>query len=78
MPFDQLRRRELLCMLGGAAAAWPPGAGVQRATIPVIGFLQPAVPEEEAARVAAFRKGLGETEYEEGRNVTIVYRWARY
>jgi putative tryptophan/tyrosine transport system substrate-binding protein len=72
-----MRRRELLRLLGGAAAAWPFTARAQQPVVPVVGYLHPGSPESNAHRVAAFRDGLSETGYFEGRNVAIDFRWAR-
>src|ERR1700758_937753 len=70
----RLRRREFIGALG-SAAAWPLAARAQQGP-PVVGFLNSASATAYARPIDAFRRGLRETDHEEGRNVRVEYRWA--
>jgi putative tryptophan/tyrosine transport system substrate-binding protein len=70
-------RRELILGFGAAACIWAPSAHAQQKAMPLIGWLSSTSPEAYASRVAAFRQGLAEAGFTEGRNVVIEYRWAQ-
>ncbi len=71
-----MRRREFVALVAGIGATWALAARAQQPSLPVIGYLGSESPDPFASRLRAFRQGLSATGYEEGRNVTIEYRWA--
>ena len=72
---SHIGRRKFLATLGGAAA-WPLAAHAQQSALPVVGFLAGETPELRAGHVRAFRQGLSEQGYVEGRNFAFEFRWA--
>jgi putative ABC transport system substrate-binding protein len=70
-----MRRRDFIISIGGAAAAWPLTAQAQSG-VPIVGYLSPLGRNDRTNLVDAFRRGLGETGYVEGRNVAMEYRFA--
>jgi putative ABC transport system substrate-binding protein len=70
MPID-IGRRQFISALGGAAVAWPLAASAQQSAMPVVGFVDGASPDASTREMIAFRKGLNETGYVEGQNMTV-------
>jgi putative ABC transport system substrate-binding protein len=71
-----MQRRQFIALLGGTVATWPLAAVAQQSAIPTIGFLRSTRPDASTDLLVALRKGLKETGYVEGQNLTIEYRWA--
>src|SRR4029453_12224231 len=74
MQFDRLNRRDFITLLGGAAA-WPLGVRAQQPELPVVGVIDGGSADAPPPWVIRFRKGLNETGYVEGKNVTVEYHW---
>jgi putative tryptophan/tyrosine transport system substrate-binding protein len=70
-----MRRREFIQLVGGTAVAWSLTANAQQPVMPVVGFIHPGSADAMAVQAAAFRKGLNESGYVEGQNVTVEYHW---
>jgi ABC-type uncharacterized transport system substrate-binding protein len=73
---SDMRRREFITLLGGAAAVWPLAARAQQPIIPTVGYLSTRSPSEAKYVTDAFTRSLNETGYVEGRNLAIEFRWA--
>ena len=70
-----MRRREFITLIGGAVVAWPVVSRAQQQALPVVGFIRDGSADANVRYAAAFRKGLNETGYVEGQNVTVEYHW---
>jgi hypothetical protein len=71
-----MRRRDFISLVGGSAVAWPVAARAQQPSMPVIGFVDLGSAVASAHFAAAFRNGLNETGYSDGKNVTVEYHWS--
>ena len=71
-----MRRRDFISLFGSAVATWPFAARAQQPVMPVVGFLNAASPGPLRQQIAAFREGLKDSDYVEGQNVAVEYRWA--
>src|SRR5262249_41790531 len=73
---SDVRRREFITLLGGAAAVWPLAVRAHQSAVPVVGFVYTSQTSSEASPfVSAFQQGLRETGFIEGQNVAVEYRW---
>ena len=70
-----MRRRDFVKVIAGSAATWPLAVHAQQPALRVVGFVRDGSPEANARYVAAFRKGLNESGYVEGQNITVEYHW---
>jgi putative ABC transport system substrate-binding protein len=70
-----MRRRDFISIFGSAAATWPLAARAQQSGVPVVGFINGGSADASAPFLASFRKGLNETGFVEGQNVSVEYHW---